>query len=95
MNETFTQINRLKYYLKYIGPFGYYYHFGEKLTTFYDSTETLPLDNPLPVSPNHVGHNSPNTFIMYVCLYNKILIRKTYHFPWKAMAVALLGEIIH
>ena len=94
INETFNQLTRLKHYLTSIVPLGYYYHFSELWTNLYGSTENLPLDNTLPVSPNHLGHSFPNTFMMNVCLYNIILNRKTHHIPWKEMALDLLDAIM-
>ena len=64
------------------------------MKTLNSSTENLPLDNTLPVSPNHAGHSFPNTFMMYVCLYNIILNRKTQNVPWKAMALDILDAIM-
>ena len=70
INATFNQLTRLKNYLTYIGPIEYYHHFSVRWTTFYDSTENMPLDNTLPVSPNHSGHSFPYTFMMDGCVYN-------------------------
>ena len=81
INATFNQLTRIKNYLIYIVPLGYYYNFSEKWTTLYDSTENLPLNNTSPVSPNHARHRFPNTFMMYVCVYNQILNRNTHHIP--------------
>ena len=80
-NSTFNQLTRLKHYLEYIGPLGYSYNFSERYTTFYDSTENLPLDNTLPVSPNHAGNSFPNTLMIDRCVYNYILNKKIQHVP--------------
>ena len=95
INATLKKITRIKNYLTSILPFVYYYHFSERWTTFYDSTDNLPLDNALPVSPNHAGHRFPSTFIMDVCVYNQILNRKTNHVPFKSMDLSLLDAIMH
>ena len=70
INENYNQRTRLKNYLKYIHPLGYYYLFSERWKIFYDTLENMPLDNTLPVLPNHAGHSSSKTFMMYVCVYN-------------------------
>ena len=94
INANLNQITRLKQYLKSICPLGNYYHFSERWKNLYGTTENLPLDNSLPVSPNHAGHNSPKTFMMNVCIYNQLLKRKTQHVPCKAMSLALLDAIL-
>ena len=91
---TFDQLTRLKYYLTFIVPLGYYQHFSEWWTTFYDSTENLTLDNTFLVSHNHTGHNFSNTFMIDVCVYNKILNNNTHHVPWKAIALYILDAIM-
>ena len=70
INATFNQLSRIKHYFTYIGPIVYYYYFSEQWTNFYYSTENLPLDNTLLVSPNHAGRSFPNTLMMDVCVYN-------------------------
>ena len=95
INATCNQLTRLKQYSTSIGAFGYYRHFSERWTTFYNSTENLPLDNNLPVSPNPSGHIFPNTLMMYFCVYNQIMKRKIHNVPWKAMALGLLDTIMH
>ena len=72
INNTFNQLTGIKHYLKYIATLGYYYHFSERWTNLYDTTENLPLDNTLMVSPNHAGHSFHNTFIMDVLLISYV-----------------------
>ena len=95
IDDTFNQLTRIINYLKSICSLGYYYHFSERWKTFYDSTENLPPDNPLSISPNYAGHSFLNTFMMVVCVYNQILNRKIHHVPWKAMDLDLLDAIMH
>ena len=64
INVTLNQINILKHYFTYILPLGYYHHFSELWITLYKSTDNMPLDKSLPISPNHSGHSFPNTFMM-------------------------------
>ena len=90
INNTFNQLTGIKHYLKYIATLGYYYHFSERWTNLYDSTDNLPLDNTLPTSPNHAGHSFYNMFMKDLCVYNEILNRKTHPVPWKAKDLALL-----
>ena len=93
-NATFNQLTRLKQYLAYIDPLGYYYCFSEKCTNFYDTTDNLLLDNILPVSPYHAGQIFPDMFMMYVCVYNHLLSIITQNVPWKATALDLLDAIM-
>ena len=76
INSNFNKLTIFKHYLTSIGPLGYYYHFSEQWTTFYDPTDNLPLDSTLMVSPNHAGHSFHNTFIMDVLLMSYVRMDK-------------------